>query len=450
MNPRHFFRLKNRLLAAIVAGSLLAVAAQAQTAAPADAPPLTSAELDQATAPIALYPDPLLTKILMAATYPTEVVEADRWVKAHSSLQGDALAAEAAKESWDDSVKGLVIVPGVLAMMSEQLDWTEKLGNAVLAQQQDVMDSIQRLRKQAQATGALKSSPQQTVSAAPAPAGSSSTTTQYITIQPTQPQTVYVPYYNPTVVYGTWAYPSYPPPYYPPPPSYPVAGALVTGLAFGTGVAIAHSIWDDDDFNWGHGDINVNVNKNINVNNFHGNGMRPGAGGSGTAWQHNPAHRGGVPYRNAGVQQRYQNRGAARNTTQARANLAQHNGAIGGSGGVQRHAATSGPGRRSGGVQHAAAAAPGRNGAGTYRPAAARAAGNPGGNLSRPSAGGGAFGNIESGSTARANADRGRASLGNGGVSPAAVARPAGGIGAAAPAARAGGFNSGGAGLRRR
>src|SRR5262249_49297782 len=150
--------------------------------------------------PIALYPDSLVSQILMASTYPLEVVEADRWVKANKSLQGDALTSALEAQTWDPSVKSLVNFPQVLAMMSEKLDMTQKLGDAMLAQQKDVLDAVQRLRAKAQAQGNLKTTKEQTV-VVEQPA----TTEQsmVIKIEPADPQVVYVPSYNPAVVYGT-------------------------------------------------------------------------------------------------------------------------------------------------------------------------------------------------------------------------------------------------------
>ena len=157
---------------------------------------LTAAQLDQLTAPIALYPDPLLGSVLAAATYPLEVVEAARWIDdpSHAALKGDALATALEPQSWDASVKFVVSFPEVLRMMNSNLEWTEELGDAFLAQQSDVMDAIQRLRARAQASGALASTPQQTVS----------TAEQEIMIEPVAPEIVYVPAYNPWCVYGAW------------------------------------------------------------------------------------------------------------------------------------------------------------------------------------------------------------------------------------------------------
>src|SRR5215470_13230311 len=199
----------------------LPLAALAQSPQPAAAPTqplLKQGELDQLVAPIALYSDPLLSQVLIAATYPLEVVQADRWAKANTNLKGDALGEAAAKQSWDDSVKSLVQVPTVLSMMADQLDWTQKLGDAMLAQQADVMDSVQRLRGRAQDNGKLQSGKEQTVSV------KTENNTRYIVIEPTSPDQLYVPYYEPAAVYGTWPYPEYPPYYWPPPAGYFGAG----------------------------------------------------------------------------------------------------------------------------------------------------------------------------------------------------------------------------------
>jgi hypothetical protein len=275
----------------------------APAAAPAEAqagPVFKQEELSQIVAPIALYPDPLLAQLLMAATYPLEIVQADRWVRVpeNAKLKGDQLTAALDQQTWDPSVKSLVPFPQVLQMMSEKLDWTQKLGDAVLAQQQEVLAAIQTLRKQAQATGTLKSTEQQTVSAEE----------QSIVIQPADPQVVYVPAYNPSVVYGTWPYPSYPPYYYPPSPTlYPYGGALATGLAFAAGVAIVGSMWGWGNTNWGNNSINVNHNSynNINRGNINrGHASQLPAGGNN--WRHDPAHRGGVAYRDQGSRQAFQ------------------------------------------------------------------------------------------------------------------------------------------------
>lgn len=274
--------------------------APAQAAAPA-APQAVfkTEELDQMMAPIALYPDSLLAQVLMAATYPGNVADAVAWSKAHPDAKGDDAVKQVADQPWDPSVQSLVAFPQVLATLGQDPAWVQRVGDAFLAQPNDVMDTVQRLRRQAQAAGNLESNEQQKVTvqeAAPAP--SSSTTVvqpaasnQTIVIEPADPQVVYVPSYNPTVVYGTWSYPSYPPPYYPPPPSYgyPVATALATGLAFGVGVGIVNSLWGDCD--WGGGDVDIDVNRYNNIN------TNRQINANQNKFVHNPVNRQGVPYR---------------------------------------------------------------------------------------------------------------------------------------------------------
>ncbi len=261
----------------------------------------TDAQLDALLAPIALYPDQLLTQVLMACTYPLQVVEAERWLQepGNKNLTGDALSKALEAQNWDPSVKSLVPFPQILSMMNSKLDWMQQVGYAMTTQQADVFSSVQRLRKQAQEAGNLKSTPQQTVS----------TQGQTIIIEPAQPSVVYVPTYSPTVVYGTWLYPAYPPVYWPPPPGYVAGQALVAGLAFGTGVAISASLWGWAQPNWHGGYVNVNVNRynNINVNrtqinsnNWHApprpqGTYRPPAGPVGA-----PARTGGMPANGAG------------------------------------------------------------------------------------------------------------------------------------------------------
>ncbi len=199
----------------------------AAAAAPAPAnktPPFKQEELEAMLAPIALYPDALLAQIFMASTYPLEVVEAARWSKEHPDVKGDAVAGAVQSQTWDPSVKSLVAFPSVLAKMNEKIDWTQKLGDAFLAQQKEVMQAVQILRNKAKETGNLKSTKEVTVKEEPAPAGSPAP--QTIIIESPDPEVVYVPTYNSSVVYGAWAYPMYPPyPYYP--PGYAYAGRVL-------------------------------------------------------------------------------------------------------------------------------------------------------------------------------------------------------------------------------
>jgi len=248
-------------------------------------------EIEQLLAPIALYPDELFAQVLMASTYPIEIVSAERWVKANPGLKDKALEDTLQKQSWDPSVKSLTAFPQVLTMMSEKLEWTQKLGDAFLAQQQDVMATAQALRAKAVAQGSLKDSKEQKVIT------EKTESTTIIKIEPANPEVVYVPTYNPTVVYGAWPYPAYPPYYYYP-PGYAAGAALV---GFTAGVIVGGALWGG--CNWGHNEVNVNVNR---YNNFNKTNISNGN------WQHNAEHRGAVPYKDKGVAQKY-NRGASPN-----------------------------------------------------------------------------------------------------------------------------------------
>lgn len=247
-------------------------------------------ELDAMLAPIALYPDALLSQVLMAATYPLEIVQASRWSKANGDKGGESAASMVADQTWDASVKSLVAFPKVLHMMNDQLEWTQKVGDAFLAQQADVMNSIQRLRAQAQKAGNLKSNQQQTVV----------TQGDSIVIQPAQPQVIYVPAYNPTIVYGTWPYPLYPPTYYPGVASWYPGQSFVNGLMWGTGVVAASAIFGS--FNWGSRSVDINVNNynRYSRNNFYN--------ASNNRWRHDPQHRGAVAYRDQASRQQFSNR----------------------------------------------------------------------------------------------------------------------------------------------
>src|SRR5436309_3116212 len=301
---------------------------RAQQAPPAegeattDAPPFKPEELEQIVAPIALYPDSLVAQTLMASTYPLEVIQAARLMKSKPDLKDQALNDELKKYDWDDSVKSLCSFPQILSLLNEKIDWMQKLGDAFLGQRKDAMDAIQRLRAKAQAQGNLKSNEQQKVivenaPAAPPPPGQPAPAEQpvqqtIIKIEPANPQVVYVPSYNPTVVYGAWP-PAYPP-YYPYPPGYAWGAAA---LSFGAGMAVGAAVWGG--CNWGGGDVDVDVNKNNNFTNNVNRGDRAtqiknerGQGGQGGRqnFQHNPEHRKGAQYRDSASQQKY-NRGSS-------------------------------------------------------------------------------------------------------------------------------------------
>jgi hypothetical protein len=262
----------------------------------------SQAQIQQLVAPIALYPDALLTQVLMASTYPLEVVEAARWSRDNPTMKGPALETAMQAQSWDPSIKALTSVPQTLQMMNDKLNWTQQLGDAFLAQQQSVLDAVQTLRAEAQAAGNLQSTPQQVVTTAPPPAGQIDTAVQQpIVIEPVNPDVYYVPVYNPAIVYGAWDYPAYQPFYWSPPGF--VASNVVS---FAAGIAVGAAIWGNCD--WWHQGVIINVNRynvfnhtNINITN--------------NVWVHNPAHRGNVPYRNAAVAERFGrgNEAAARN-----------------------------------------------------------------------------------------------------------------------------------------
>jgi hypothetical protein len=306
----------------------IATAQTPSSPAPASSDQLLKPEqLEALVAPIALYPDSLLSSVLMASTYPLEIVQAERWLTHNKKLSGDALKAAVDKHAWDASVKALIATPPVLAMMNSELDWTHKLGDAVLAQQTDVMEAIQRSRLRAQENDKLTTTPEQKVTV------EQQDNRRTVVIEQASDDMVYVPAYDPGVVYGAWPYSDYPPYYwgYPSYWGYPAigAGVLARGLWLGAGYGLGR--WGSGNWawggrvNWGNGNIIRNWPRatpyNVtNINNI-GNNI-------GNNWQHNPAHRGGVRYNNANVQQRFgdANRRAG---AEHRGNLGSHLGAAG-------------------------------------------------------------------------------------------------------------------------
>ena len=283
--------LRTGLAILAACGALIAGPAAAQ-----DAKAFSNEQLEQLLAPIALYPDALLSQVLMASTYPADVVAAAKWSKDNPKQQGDAAVKAVESMGWDPSVASLCAFPQAIQTLGAQPEQVQKLGDAFLGQSKDVMDAVQRLRAKANAAGNLKSNEQQKVVTEPAPAGSTQQTV--IKIEPAQPEVVYVPTYNPTVVYGAWAYPAYPPYYWPPPVGYYPGAALASGIAFGIGVGVVNSLWGNA--NWGGGDVNINVNKynNINQNNRIQGGDRQN-------WNHNSNNRKGVPYGDNASRQKY-------------------------------------------------------------------------------------------------------------------------------------------------
>ena len=390
-----------------------------------DKAPFKAEELEQILAPIALYPDDLLSQILMATTYPLEIVEADRWVKKNKSLKGDAAAKALEKEDWDPAVKSLINLPDVLGMLSEKLDWTQKLGDAFIGQQKEVMDTVQKLRQKAKDAGKLETNQNQKIEV------KTEGTTEVIVIQSAQPDTVYVPVYNPTVVYGTWAYPSYPPyPYYP--PAYGVGMGIAVGFAWG--YAWGHC-------NWGGGDVDIDVNRNTNINNNidrdkyknrqqgdRGQGGRDGQGGRGgqggqSKFKHDPSHRQGVPYRDSKSASQFGGRSQGQ-AAQARDSYRGRSQSP--SAGTADRGAASGRGGSSAGT---------RPSAGTSNRGGSGATTRGSGSSSRSS--GGLSGVSSGGRAATSSSSRGRSSLGSSGGS-----RGGGGGG------RGGGGRGGGGGRR--
>lgn len=255
---------------------------------------LISKKLEQLVAPIALYPDALLTQVLMASTYPLEVVEAARWVAQNSKLDQAALDKALQAETWDPSVKSLCALPTVLKRMNDNLDWTQDLGDAFLADQAAVMDVVQSMRRKALEAGNLKSTEEQTIT---------DQSDQIIVIEAANPSIVYVPTYYPTAVYGSWYYPSYyyPRIYVPPPPG-------VALFSFGLGVACGNAMWGRCNWGWGRTNISINVNKhNTFINRTETSSRRsslrgrPGSSG----WQHDPQHRKGVRYASPSTAKRF-------------------------------------------------------------------------------------------------------------------------------------------------
>jgi hypothetical protein len=269
-------------------------------------------QLDSLVAPIALYPDPLLAQVLAASTYPLEIILLQRWLEKNKNLKDKELADAVAKEPWDASVKALAGLPDVAKRLGDDIQWTTDLGNAFLAQQSDVMDAVQRMRKKALDKGTLKTTEQQKVETKVVE------TKTVVVIQQANPQVVYVPTYNPAVVWG--------PPYYPYPAIYyPPWGYYAAGMAisFGVGVAMG-AFWSGGwgwGCGWGHNDIDINIDNNFNRNTNIDRGDRSNqrgdrtsnqrgrdggrAGNAGSKWSHNPEHRGGTPYRDRATADRF-------------------------------------------------------------------------------------------------------------------------------------------------
>jgi Protein of unknown function (DUF3300) len=290
---------------ALTPGDVLAYTAAGQqtstqpSSAPAEASRISNDQLDSLVAPIALYPDPLLAQTLAASTYPLEILQLHQWMAKNPGLKDKALFDAASKQPWDPSVQAMAALPDVVKRLADDIQWTTDLGNAFLAQESDVMDAVQRMRRTAENKGTLTSTSQQRVETQVIESK------EVIVIEQADPQVVYVPSYNPTVVYGAPIYP-YPPIYYPS-AGYYAAGAAIS---FGVGVAMG-AAWGGGGWGWnagwGHNDININNNNNF-VRNSNINSNR--TGNISNNWQHRPEHRGGAPYRDRATAEKFG--GAAR------------------------------------------------------------------------------------------------------------------------------------------
>jgi uncharacterized protein DUF3300 len=263
-------------------------------AQPPPAQPLSPDQLDNLVAPIALYPDNILSQILAASTYPLEVVEAQQWLQQNRNLSGQSLLDAARQQNWDPSVQALVVFPDVLTRLNQDIRWTTDLGNAFLAQQTDVMASVQRMRGKAEANGKLKSTPQQKVKKEKKDGQTA------IAIEPVDPQVIYVPVYDPAYIWGPPLVGFYPPLIYP---------GIGVGFSFLPGISIGayfggFGIWGG--YGWGWGPNWFGGSIFINANFFHRYGFREYHGfGPGGAWAHDPGHRLGVPYANRELANRF-------------------------------------------------------------------------------------------------------------------------------------------------
>src|SRR5437764_4633973 len=407
-------------------------------------------QLDSLVAPIALYSDPLLAQTLAASTYPLEIIQLEQWLERNKNLKDKALADAVEKQNWDPSVQAMAAFPEVLTRLASNVSWTTDLGNAFLAQQSDVMDAVQRMRGKAESKGTLKTSAQQKVESKTVEGGK-----QVIVVEPAQPDVVYVPSYDPEVVYGAApaAYPYYPYTY---PGYYPGMGLAWGAAGFALG-AWAGGNWGNCD--WGHGDVNINNNNNFNRNA--NRNVNRGQAGQGNRWQHNPPHRGNAPYGNRQTANKFGGQGAANRPGGGAGTRPGGGGAgIAGGGAAGTRPGGGGAGARPGGGG-GAGARPGGGGAST-RPgggSASRPSTKP---ATRPSAGGGANnvgnrsvssgassrggsfgsgGGGRSGNSARASSSRGGSSMGGG----SGYSRGGGSYGGS----RGGGSRGGGGGGRR-
>jgi hypothetical protein len=368
-------------------------------AAEEQAPKIPNDQLDSLVAPIALYQDPLLAQVLAASTYPLEIVQLQQFLAKHKDLKDKALTDAVMKENWDPSVQSMAALPDVVKRLADDIGWTTDLGNAVLAQQSDVMDAVQRMRAKAQEKGNLKSNEQMKVETKVVESKS------VIVIEQTKPDVVYVPSYDPVVVYGAPPYP-YPPIYYPPPGYYAAGMAISFGVGMAIGAAWGGGGWCCNSGWGGNNNININNNNNFvnnsNRQNISNTGNRTGnRTGSGNSWQHNAQHRGGTPYSNKATANKYGGTARGDSMSSRQATARQNQGQTGG----RQQAGTADRGGR----QQAGSMDRGGGGGGDR---VGNRSVSSGSNASSRGGGLGGASSRTSGSSARASSSRGSSSMG--------------------------------------
>ena len=341
---KQFTALMCSLLLVPAGPSSVAQVQEQQPAAAAEeqAPKIPNDQLDSLVAPIALYPDPLLAQVLAASTYPLEIIQLQQWLAQHKDLKDKALTDAVMKQPWDPSIQSMAALPDVVKRLSDDIQWTTDLGNAVLAQQSDVMDAVQRMRAKAKEKGNLKSSEQMKVETKVVESKS------VIVIEQSKPEVVYVPSYDPVVVYGAPPYP-YPPISYPPPGYYAAGMAISFGVGMAMGAAWGGGGWCCNSGWGGNNTININNNNNYvnnsNRQNVSNSGNRTGnRTGSNNNWQHNAQHRGGTPYSNKATANQYGGTARGDSASSRQANARQNQGQRGG--GQQQAGAQRSLGRR--------------------------------------------------------------------------------------------------------
>lgn len=375
----------------------LLLAQQATTASAQPTSRIPADQLDSLVAPIALYPDPMLAQVLAASTYPLEIIQLEQWLQRNSTLKDKALADAVKKQPWDPSVQALAGLPDVVKRLADDIQWTADLGNAFLAQQSDVMDAVQRMRKKARDRGTLKSTEQAKVETQVIE------NKEVVVIEQANPQVIYVPSYNPVVVWGPPLYPYYPyPPIYYPPPGYYAGMAIAWGAGFAMGAFWGggwgwHAGWGGNDIDIDiDNSFNRNSNRNTNINRGD-RGAGANRGGAGNKWQHNPQHRGGTPYSDRATANKFGGNARGDSLSSRQSNARQQVNRQGGN--LQSRPSTANPGSVNRGT--GAAGGPNRVGSRDMAPSGggrnAMGSGNPG---------------TYNGSRARSNSSRGASSMG--------------------------------------